>query len=312
MMATSESYKDKTTGEKKEITEWHNIVLWRGLAANGETPAVFGIMRADLFDAVIKRLSMFVLRAKVKFRELPLQVSGVSVGASSSAPNDSSAPGDDVQTLAALAEAAGTVLPTQIWQRHSAPGGTWIQAPSAIGPRFWWISESTGDVAVEKALAAIATLGDTASWNYADLAAGLPWIGHVTQDVFIPQTVNLDLIQGVSFSKGCYPGQEVVARSHYRGTVKRRMAFGVITGESASPARHTSHEALAGVDIFDAREPDDPCGRVVDASTSAPVGLLFEIALAALPSGDLRLGAADGPVIRRVDLPYSIVAPAAA
>ncbi|WP_262358975.1 CAF17-like 4Fe-4S cluster assembly/insertion protein YgfZ, partial [Bordetella pertussis] len=47
------------------------------------------------------------------------------------------------------------------------------------------------------------------AWQAADLAAGLPWIGAATQDVFIPQTVNLDLIGGVSFTKGCYPGQEV-------------------------------------------------------------------------------------------------------
>ena len=70
------------------------------------------------------------------------------------------------------------------------------------------------------------TRTDADAWRAADLAAGIPWIGAATQDLFIPQTVNLELIQGVSFTKGCYPGQEVVARSHYRGTVKRRMAYG--------------------------------------------------------------------------------------
>ena len=69
-----------------------------------------------------------------------------------------------------------------------------------------------------------------------------PWIGAATQDLFIPQTVNLELIQGVSFTKGCYPGQEVVARSHYRGTVKRRMAYG--RAEAGA-----QEGALANVDV---------------------------------------------------------------
>ncbi|KAG1081140.1 hypothetical protein G6F40_015613 [Rhizopus arrhizus] len=120
-------------------------------------------------------------------------------------------------------------------------------------------------------------------------------------DVFIPQTVNLELIQGVSFTKGCYPGQEVVARSHYRGTVKRRMAYGTIADASLQGA------ALAGVDVFDATQPGEPIGRVVDAASEAGVAsVLFETTLAALPAGDLRLGAADGPRIAAAPLPYSI------
>ena len=94
----------------------------------------------------------------------------------------------------------------------------------------------------------------------------------------------------MSFTKGCYPGQEVVARSHYRGTVKRRMAYG--RAEAGA-----QEGALANVDVYDAAQPDEPVGRVIDAARHAgSVSALFEIALAALP-GDLRLGAADGPRI---------------
>ena len=88
-----------------------------------------------------------------------------------------------------------------------------------------------------------------------------------------------------------------MARSHYRGTVKRRMAYGREAGAQEG--------ALANVDVYDAAQPDEPVGRVIDAARHAgSVSALFEIALAALP-GDLRLGAADG-AHRVAPLPYSI------
>src|SRR5690606_1598918 len=136
-------------------------------------------------------------------------------------------------------------------------------------------------------------------------------------DVFIPQTLNLDLIDGVSFSKGCYPGQEVVARSHYRGTVKRRMAYGVI-----SAAVDIDAATLPGSDTFDAQDPQNPVGRIINAAKTeaanphadepamaTTVHVLMEVQLADLGRADFRLGSADGPVIELRALPYSIEAP---
>jgi len=192
-------------------------------------------------------------------------------------------------------------LPRAAWQRADLPSGTWIAAPSADGRLRWWWIASDEQLNEAAPLAAVLGLAPASQWQVADLAAGIPWIATATQDVFIPQTVNLELIQGVSFTKGCYPGQEVVARSHYRGTVKRRMAYGTIADASLQGA------ALAGVDVFDATQPGEPIGRVVDAASEAGVAsVLFETTLAALPEGDLRLGAADGPRIAAAPLPYSI------
>lgn len=202
--------------------------------------------------------------------------------------------------LAALEAVAGA-LPRTPWQRAELPSGTWIAAPSADATlRWWWVAS---DAQLEAAAPLAPVLGQVppAQWHAADLAAGIPWITTATQDVFIPQTVNLDLIQGVSFTKGCYPGQEVVARSHYRGTVKRRMAFGTIAGADLST------ESLAGQDVFDATQPGEPIGRIVDASRAHDtVSVLFETTLAALPEGDLRLASADGPRIAAAPLPYSL------
>jgi folate-binding protein YgfZ len=121
-----------------------------------------------------------------------------------------------------------------------------------------------------------------------------------TQDLFIPQTVNLDLIGGVSFTKGCYPGQEVVARSHYRGTVKRRMAYGIVPGQAAATI-------MAGSDVYHAATPNEPCGRVIDAAGAPDASILFETTLSTLSSGDLRLGSVDGPVIQSRPLQYETV-----
>ncbi|CAB3708213.1 folate-binding protein YgfZ [Achromobacter sp. SIMBA_011] len=261
------------------------LVMWRGAAPAEDAPQLYALVRQDLAAALIKRLSMFVLRAKVKLAPAALHVAGVQA---------------DPAQLPALEAAAGA-LPRTPWQRAELPSGTWIAAPSAGAVARWWWIASDEQLAAAAPLAAVLGQVPAAQWHAADLAAGIPWITTATQDVFIPQTVNLDLIQGVSFTKGCYPGQEVVARSHYRGTVKRRMAFGTIADAGVADA------GLAGQDVFDATQPGEPTGRIVDAARGdAGVSVLFETTLAALPEGDLRLGAADGPRIAAAPLPYSI------
>ena len=177
--------------------------MWRAPPGADDAPQLYGLVRQDLSQALIKRLSMFVLRAKVKLAPAPLNVAGVQASAED----------------AAALEAVTGALPRAAWQRADLPSGTWIAAPSADGRLRWWWIASDAQLDAAAPLAAVLGLAPASQWQVADLAAGIPWIATATQDVFIPQTVNLELIQGVSFTKGCYPGQEVVARSHYRGTV---------------------------------------------------------------------------------------------
>jgi len=256
------------------------LVIWRTWASpeTPDAPQLYALVRRDLAEALVKRLSMFVLRAKAKLTATTLQVAGVWAD-----------PGD----VSALETAAGGALPAAAWQRVELPSGTWIAAPSVSGGLRWWWIASDAQQEQASALAAQLRRGDAAQWQAADLTAGLPWVGTATQDLFIPQTLNLDLIGGVSFTKGCYPGQEIVARSHYRGTVKRRTAYGRWDASTEPPA--------PGTDIYDAKQPDEPCGRIVDASHE---GALFEIALAALDDGDLHVGAPDGMKITVTPLPY--------
>ena len=258
-------------------------------AAAVPAPAVFhALVRADVAAALVKRLSMFVLRAKAKIAVTSLRVAAVW----------------DAADIDALGRAAGGALPRTAWQRANLPSGTWIAAPGAdaTASRWWWIASDaqldrleSPDAALLKGL----VLGDADHSRAADLAAGVPWVGTATQDMFIPQTVNLDLIGGVSFTKGCYPGQEVVARSHYRGTVKRRMAYGVVAGVAAA-------DVAPGTDVYDAAQPNEPCGRVVDTAGATDAAILFETTLSALETGGLRLGAVDGAAIDVRPLPYSL------
>src|SRR3546814_19635531 len=118
----------------------------------------------------------------------------------------------------------------------------------------WWLITDESDPAPSL------PAGNTARWQADDIAAGLPWVQAATQDLFIPQTLNLDLIDGVSFTKGCYPGQEVVARRHYRGTVNRRTAVGLIAAPAGLDAG-----PLAAMDPFNARQTANPHGPILTA-----------------------------------------------
>ena len=274
------------------------------MAALPETPAsaLIGLMRQDILAAVLKRLSMFVLRAKVKLNTSAYRVVGVSVAATEAL---------------ALSQALGHTLPHTPWQLTAATTGLWICAPSAAQQsgtaslRWWWLA-SEAHAQTCQGLALPTVLGTLEQWHCQDISAGLPWIEAATQDLLIPQTLNLDLIEGVSFIKGCYPGQEIVARSHYRGTVKRRMHLGKIESAQALSLK-------AGADIFDAQGSEQACGRVINiaspvgqpadgASHSGDTGtayLLFETTFDALEHNALHLGARDGAPITLLSLPYS-------
>ena len=140
------------------------------------------------------------------------------------------------------------------------------------------------------------------AWRWLEVGSGVPLIEAATVDQFVPQMVNLELIGGVDFQKGCYPGQEVVARSQYRGTLKRRMFLFDV------PA-----EARAGQEIFHSADPGQPAGLVANAAPAPNGGarLLAEVKLAALDGGSLHLGATDGPLLVRRELPYTVPAEAA-
>lgn len=213
---------------------------------------------ADLLAATLKRLSMFVLRAKCRLvdasAELPLH--GLL--------GDAVPPGEDWQ----VDDARLVRLPAVDGVRRALFAGPAPAVP-AVDPELWrWLEARSG---IARVLAA-------------------------TREQFVPQMVNLELVGGVNFRKGCYPGQEVVARSQYRGTTKRR-AYVAQADAALAP----------GQDVFAASDPGQAAGRVVLAAAPAgrPPAALIELKIAAAGEA-LRAGAPDGIALRLDALPYEI------
>ena len=139
-----------------------------------------------------------------------------------------------------------------------------------------------------------------ADWQWLEARSGIARIVAATADKFVPQMVNFELTGGVNFQKGCYPGQEIVARSQYRGTLKRRaMVF------------EADADLAPGQEVFHSADPAQPAGMVALAArrSGGETAALVEVKLAALGHGSLHAGTADGPVLRALPLPYALPEP---
>ncbi len=144
------------------------------------------------------------------------------------------------------------------------------------------------------------------AWNELEVLSAIPRIVQATQEQFVPQMINFESVAGVDFKKGCYPGQEIVARSQYRGAIKRRLQIAHI--HSNAPNQDL---ALPGTELFHSNDPSQPAGMVV-LSSRAPenrgrIDLQIECKLEALENGEIHLGSTDGPVLKIDLLPYPLL-----
>ncbi|WP_321876425.1 CAF17-like 4Fe-4S cluster assembly/insertion protein YgfZ [Paraburkholderia bannensis] len=256
-----------------------SFLTWK----TGETIRL--LISKDVQAPVQKRLSMFVLRAKAKLTDDTDKLLVVGFA------------GEVRGALARVFDA----LPDGVHVKVDDPAGSLIRVPDAAGRlRYLWVGPKE---AVEAKLATLdgeLKAVSPAVWDWLDIRAGEPRITQPVSEQFVPQMVNYDVLGGVNFKKGCYPGQEIVARSQYRGTIKRRTALA-----SVAAGLDAAH---AGVELFHSDDPGQPCGMIVNAAAAPDGGvdLLAEIKLAALESGSVHLGAADGPALRVLPLPYAL------
>jgi len=235
-------------------------------------------LAADIAQAVRTRLQKFVLRAKVTIAEAEVALLGVAGPAG---------PGVLRDVLgAALAE------PFALWRNQDA---TVIGLP---GARFVVACRTDAAPALWTRLATTLTPAGSLAWQWLDIASGLPLVTAPTQDQFVPQMANLELIGGVDFRKGCYTGQEVIARAQYRGKVKRRMYRAHVAGA----------EACAGDAIVGGGEGEAAGGMVVNAAPSPEGGseVLAVLHGSAVSGGELRLRSPDGAMLELRPLPYAI------
>jgi len=238
---------------------------------------------ADTLDAVIKQLRMYVLRSRVTLEDASENF--VRIGVS----------GETAERE--LQDAAGAV-PAEV--NHVLHHGdlTILRVPG-VHPRFE-VYVTAPDVARDlwdTLNVRGAPVGESA-WRLTEIEAGLPTVFAATAGLFVPQMVNLQLVDGLSFKKGCYPGQEIVARMQYLGTLKRRMYLGHIEGgELPRPA-----DAL-----YTAEDGTQPGGHIVDAQPHPDGGYaaLAVLQIQAAESSALHVGGSDGPEFRITDLPYA-------
>ena len=233
------------------------------------------VCSADLLAPTLKRLSMFVLRAKCKLSDASAQWRLLGLAGPSA--------------TALLGQAA----PTAVWGKAEQAGADVIRLPDTTGTtRYLWAAP------IEAAPPALPVL-DADAWRWGEVASGVVTIEAATVDQFVPQMLNYELLGGVDFKKGCYPGQEIVARSQYRGTIKRRTFL--FESEGA---------AVAGQDVFHSADPGQPAGKVANTaprrSSAGGSRLLAEIKLAAMSEGTLHLGSAEGPLLQQIEMPYRV------
>ncbi len=228
---------------------------------------------AGILAPTLKRLSMFVMRAKCKLGDASgeVQLFGVA-GATAQEWLD------DTPAMRTLRRGPAIV----------------IALPDAAGVRRALVALPAAE-SLDVAGAPTLSLD---AWRWLEVQSGVVTIDSATVDRFVPQMVNFELVGGVDFQKGCYPGQEVVARSQYRGTTRRRtFLFDCETTPTA------------GQDVFDAGHPGEAAGTVANAAPRPDgqgASALVEVRLAALGGDDLRLGSPDGPRLHRAELGYRV------
>jgi len=226
----------------------------------------------DILAPTLKRLGLFVLRAKVRLSDASAEVQLAGLA------------GDAIYSIAARGHSTLGLLDFE----HGKL--VWLH-PAGSQARALWLAPAGASLPAGPAL-------DTAVWQWGEVLSGVAPVTAPIVEAFVPQMLNYESVGGVNFKKGCYPGQEVVARSQFRGTLKRR-AF-LVHGEAPMQA---------GQEVFSASEPEQPCGLVA-AAAPAPSGghdAIVSIQLSAADSNDLRLGSAAGAPLRLLPLPYALL-----
>lgn len=233
----------------------------------------------DLEAAVQKKLSMYILRSKVKLADVTDQRPLLGLA------------GNDAATLLAK---LGAAVPESDLDITRFSGGSVIRLGAQ---RFMLVLDADSAPTVWQTLSADARPVGTDAWRWLEIQAGIPRVSLATQEHFVPQMINYDVLGGLCFTKGCYPGQEVVARTRYLGKIKRRMFLA-----------HADICPPAGTAIFAPPTAEQACGNVVDAVASPEGGfdLLAVIQIPCVEAGAVHLGAQDGPTLQVRPLPYAL------
>ncbi|PCI60530.1 MAG: folate-binding protein YgfZ [Methylophilaceae bacterium] len=217
-----------------------------------------------LLESVMKRLKMYVMRAKVDIADVSDELRRFGIG------------GPDAKDI--VTKALG-VAPEQDYAMVETANGLIIQMPSIEGhQRYEVIVNAEQAENLLNTLKESSTLVDTTCWDWLDIQTGCPDVLAKTQEQFVPQMLNLDVLNGVNFKKGCYTGQEIVARTHYLGKVKRRTYLASI---------ETTEQPTEGDKVIDAAGSE--VGQMVKTARNLTGGFdaLIEIRIEAKQAGNI-------------------------
>jgi folate-binding protein YgfZ len=255
-------------------------------------PGVYRLLLpTDLADALVKRLRMFVLRAKVTIERSAAQVYGLQQL------------GDHQQ-----AQALQLDQPAQGVTRLIQPGAA--NGPGSGSAGLAWLVVEENDI---NSLSNAAVKPDQScfltpqAWHWHQTALGEPWVVTASQDRFVPQSINFELLDGVDFQKGCYPGQEVVARSQYLGKLKTRLFVMQAEQDPSSLALGSdtwlSPEAPIGELVQTAADPEGRVHLVLVSLDLAAWKVATEAGQALWLGGD---SAGQGIRLRPLEQPYPV------
>ncbi len=227
---------------------------------------------ADILSQTLIRLRMFVMRAKVKL--------------------------SDASADFALYGLAGSAINLDLdcsrihWAKHDFEAKHYVFLYPGAGLERVICCVPAGQPAPAGADLAIDT------WNWLEVQAGIALISQPIFEAFVPQMLNYESVGGVNFKKGCYPGQEVVARSQFRGTLKRR-AYVV----------HGLGHMHVGQAVFHASDAEQPCGLVAACAPNPSGGFdaIVSMQTSAASSGALALDGAQGAALNLLPLPYPLL-----
>ena len=238
----------------------------------------FLLVSADIAAALCRRLGMFVLRSQVKLEVLAESwwLAGVK--------------GEGAE---AVLKDVFSDVPAQAHEVIADESGVIIRLPAG-NLLLSYEASASGEVKTRLEQACRQVGGE--AWSLLDITAGVPWVTGPTQEQFVPQMINMDVLGGISFKKGCYPGQEIVARTQYLGKVKRRL-FRVELPVAAS----------AGDSLYSPATADQAIGMIVNTGRDQH-GALVALAVAQLASWEtgLFLEKEYKNALRNLGLPYAI------
>jgi tRNA-modifying protein YgfZ len=268
-----------------------NAAVFAGyLSSKGRMLANFLVMKRagdvlvmlpeTLREPVQKRLSMFILRSNVKARDAGGEWLRLGVNGPAAAE--------------ALGQALGYALPEGLMGMTQGEQSFVLRLGDQ---RFDVFVRPEAAIDLWQTMTGACRPVGAPAWDWLMVQAGIPMVLPQTQDHFVPQMANMEILGGVSFNKGCYPGQEIVARSQYLGKVKRRLFLA-----------HVDADALPGDELYSSELPDQAAGHIANAAP-APGGGFDVLAVVhsnCVEAGEVRLKARDGARLAFRPLPYPV------